>query len=111
MESKEKCREMATMEENQNNCDTEHDGEASTMEYVIFHDTTESGREVEMAVIEEFEYENKYYVVSAQVKDDTVYDEDLFIYRLLLKGKDDYSVEKIADPKEYEKVAKAYIEM
>lgn len=89
----------------------EDNREMETKEYITFTDTTQSGREIELAVIEEFEFENKFYVVGALVKDDTVYDEDLFIYRLLLKGEEEYSVEKITDVKEYERIAKAYVEM
>lgn len=86
-------------------------GDEAEKEYVIFTDTTGSGRVVEMAVVDEFEYERKYYVVGALVENDEINDENLFIYRLKLKGKEDYDVEKISDPKEYESVAKAYIEM
>lgn len=80
-------------------------------EYITFSDTTSSGRVIELAVMDEFEFEKKFYVVGALVEDDKVNDENLFIYRLLLKGKDDYSVERITDVNEYEKVAKAYVEM
>lgn len=80
-------------------------------EYVTFSDTTKSGRKIELAVMDEFEYVNKYYVAAALVEDDVINEESLFIYRLKLKGAVDYSVEKITDPKEYEQVAKAYEEM
>lgn len=80
-------------------------------EYVTFSDTTKSGRKIELAVMDEFEYANKYYVAAALVEDDVINEESLFIYRLKLKGAVDYSVEKITDPKEYEQVAKAYEEM
>lgn len=80
-------------------------------EYVTFTDVTKSGRKVEMAVMDEFEFEKKYYVVGALIEGDTVNDENLYIYRVKLKGDEDFEVEKIADPREYEKIAKAYIEM
>lgn len=85
--------------------------EEEIKEYVTFTDITGSGREIELAVMDEFEFDKKLYVVGALIEDDRVNDENLFIYRLLLKGKDDYSVEKITDIKEYETVAKAYVEM
>lgn len=85
--------------------------EEEIKEYVTFTDITGSGREIELAVMDEFEFDKKLYVVGALIEDDRVNDENLFIYRLLLKGEDDYSVEKITDIKEYETVAKAYVEM
>ena len=44
-------------------------------EYVTFHVTAKDGSDVEMAVVDEFDYEEKHYVVGAVVKDDTIDDE------------------------------------
>ena len=80
-------------------------------EYVTFTVTAKDGREVEMAVVDEFEFERKNYVASALIENETVQEENLYIYRLVLKAGDDFSVEKITDPKEYQRVAEAYLEM
>lgn len=80
-------------------------------EYITFTDKLDDGSEIEMAVIEEFEFEQKYYVASALVEDDAVNENNIFIYRLRPNGKDDYSFERIADEKEFERVSKAYMYM
>ena len=80
-------------------------------EYVIFNDVTSDGTEIELAVVDEFEYERKLYVASALVKDDEVDENTLFLYRLKENGKDDYEFEKIKDPKEYARVTKAYMSL
>ncbi len=76
-------------------------------EYVTFTVTTRDGSEVEMAVVDEFEFEKKYYVVGALIKDDEISDEGVYIYRCHVTG-DDFTTEQITDMKEYEKVAEAY---
>ena len=44
-------------------------------EYITFVVNTRDGDEVEMAVIDQFEFENKSYVAAALVEGDTVSDE------------------------------------
>ena len=41
-------------------------------EYVTFHITARDGSDVEMAVVDEFDFEKKHYVVGAVVKDDVI---------------------------------------
>lgn len=77
-------------------------------EYIIFTDTTKSGEEIELAVVDEFEYERKYYVASALVKDDEIDENTVFLYRVKMKD-EEYTFEKITDPKEYERVSRAYL--
>ena len=79
-------------------------------EYVTFHVTAKDGSDVEMAVVDEFDFERKHYVVGAVVKDDVIDDEGRYIYRCIVK-EDDFEVEKITSPADYEKIAKAYMEM
>lgn len=79
-------------------------------EYVTFTVTTSEGEEVEMAVVDEFTFENKNYVAAARVVDDTIDEEGLYLYKVKL-GDEDFSVEKISNKVEYEKIAKAYMEM
>lgn len=79
-------------------------------EYVTFYVTTRDGSEVEMAVVDEFDFEHKHYVVSAVVKDDVIQEDGTYIYRCIIKG-DDFTVEKIKDADEYQKIAQAYMDM
>ena len=41
-------------------------------EYVTFHVTARDGSDVELAVVDEFDFEDKHYVVGAVVEDDTI---------------------------------------
>ena len=79
-------------------------------EYATFTTTDKDGNEIEMAVIDEFDFEHKSYVAAARIEGDTIDEEGLFIYRLRV-GEDDFSVEKIDSAEEYQKVANAYLEL
>ena len=65
---------------------------------------------MEMAVVDEFDFENKHYVVGAVVKDDTIMDDGRYIYESIVNG-DDFTVEKIKREFDYNRIAKAYMEM
>ena len=85
--------------------------EKDTREYVTFHVTSRDGADVELAVVDEFEYKHKHYVVGAVVKDDCVMEEDgVFIYRGI-PTEDDFEVEPIRNAFDFEEIAKAYAEM
>lgn len=79
-------------------------------EYVTFHITARDGSDVEMAVVDEFDFEGKHYVVSAVIQDDTISEEGRYIYRSVMEG-DDFRVEKITREFEYQRIAEAYLEM
>ena len=79
-------------------------------EYVTFTTTTKDGAEVEMAVVDEFDFEDKHYVVGAVVEDDTINDEARYIYLSHIDG-DDFTVEKIEKEFEYNRIAQAYLHM
>ena len=59
---------------------------------------------------DEFDFENKHYVVGALVEGDTINEDGLYIYRSIIEG-DDFKVEKIAREFDYKRIAKAYMEM
>ena len=81
-------------------------------EYVTFTVTTKDGSEVEMAVVDEFDFESKHYVVGALVKDDEIIDEGRYIYKCVMKdGEDEFKVEKITRDFEYNRIAEAYMSM
>lgn len=80
------------------------------MEYTTFTTTDKDGKELEMAVVDEFEYEHKNYVVASLIENDTINEDGMFIF--LGKVEDgNLTVEKITDEKEYEKIANAYLDM
>lgn len=79
-------------------------------EYVTFQITAKDGSDVEMAVVDEFDYENKHYVAAAVIKDDEILADGIYIYRCIVKG-DDFKVEKITRQFEYNKVVEAYMSM
>ncbi len=68
-----KTNEMEVTQENMENTQTESE------DYVTFHITASDGADVEMAVIDEFDFENKHYVVSARVEGDTICDDGQYI--------------------------------
>ena len=80
------------------------------IEDVTFTTTNREGNEIEMAVVDEFEYEHKNYVVGALIEDDTINEEGLFIFRVKEMG-EEIKVEKISNSTEYQKIAQAYMEM
>ena len=79
-------------------------------EYITFTVKTAAGGEAEMAVMEEFTFENKNYVAAALIEGDTINEEGLYIYKVR-EGEDDFTAEKITNRVDYERVVKAYMEM
>ena len=79
-------------------------------EYITFHVTAKDGTDVEMAVVDEFDFEEKHYVVGAVIQDDTILDEGRYIYESIIKD-DDFTVEKIKREFDYNRIAKAYMDM
>lgn len=79
-------------------------------EYAVFSVTAKDGTEVEMAVVDEFEFENKHYVVGAIIKDDVIQDDGRYIYRSII-SEEGFTVEKITREFEYNRIAKVYMEM
>lgn len=79
-------------------------------EFITFTIQAKDGREVEMAVVDEFDYKHKHYVVSSVVEGDEIKSDELYIYKAIVK-EDDFTVEKITDMKEYEEISNAYLEM
>ena len=79
-------------------------------EYVTFNVTAKDGTNVEMAVIDEFDFEGEHYVVGAVIKDDTILEEGCYIYRSVMNA-DGFTVEKIKREFDYKRIAEAYMEM
>ena len=78
-------------------------------EYTVFMTITKEGKEVEMAVVDEFEFENNSYVAAALVEGDTINEDGLYIYRAQTKD-DKFTAEKIESEAEYNRICEAYLE-
>lgn len=79
-------------------------------EYATFHVTTKDGKEVEMAVVDEFEFEDKHYVVGALIVEDEIVDDGRYIYECVFEG-DDFAVKKIEKQFDYNRITQAYLHM
>lgn len=79
-------------------------------EYATFMVTTKDGAEVELAVVDEFEFEKKHYVVGALIEGDTINDEGRYIYKVV-ESEEDLVVEKIRREFDYKRIAEAYMNM
>lgn len=77
-------------------------------EYVTFTTETSTGETVEMAVLMEFEFEDREYVATGLIKDDEI-QEGIYLYKV--KNTEEFAVEKLRNKFEYDKVSKAYLEM
>lgn len=77
-------------------------------EYVTFEVTAKDGTNVEMAVVDEFDFEGEHYVVGAVIEGDTINDDGRYIYRSVIEG-DSFTVEKIKKEFDYRRIAKAYM--
>ena len=79
-------------------------------EYVTFHVTAQDGSDIEMAVMDKFDFEGQHYVVGAVIKDDAILEDGRYIYESIMEG-EDFRVEKIKREFEYRRIAQAYLEM
>lgn len=79
-------------------------------EYNTFTIKDKDGNDVEMAVVDEFEFENKNYVVGAVIEGDTINEDGVYIFKVKVT-EDDFEVEKITNKIDYENIARAYMEM
>ena len=79
-------------------------------EYATFKTTNKDGEELELAVVDEFDFENKHYVVGALIEGDIINEEGLYIYKAKITD-DDFTVEKIKNQVDYQKIARAYMEL
>ena len=79
-------------------------------DYATFTVMTSQGEEVELAILDEFDFEKKTYVAAARVVGDEIDEEGVFLYRYK-DTKDGFITEKITDRQEYARVAQAYAEL
>jgi uncharacterized protein YrzB (UPF0473 family) len=79
------------------------------MEFETFMITMSDGKEQECAIVDEFDFEGKHYILAAEIHDDQVSDG-----AYLCRGRneaDGFVVERIETKSEYERAAKAYMEL
>lgn len=84
--------------------------ENELQEYVTFLVTTKDGTEVEMAVVDEFDFENRHYVVAALIRDEEIVQEGTYIYEAVIDG-DDFAIKKIEKTFDYNRITNAYLHM
>lgn len=84
--------------------------EENMQEYITFMVKTEDGTELELAAIDEFEFEHKNYVIGAAIHDDMIDEEECYIYKVKT-GTEEFEVEKIRNQYEYDRITRAYMEM
>ena len=75
-------------------------------EYTTFTITMSDKKTHEFAIVEEFDSDNKHYILVSEVKDDEV-TEGVYMFRGETKG-EDFFVEEIEDKEEYAKAVAAY---
>lgn len=69
-----------------------------------------NGKVMEWAIVEEFEYEGKTYIVCQEVVGETLSDEGLYLFEGISEG-EEITVKNIDSEEEYNKVVDAYCEM
>ena len=69
-----------------------------------------NGKTMEWAIVEEFEYEEKTYIVCQEVVGDTLSDEGLYLFEGVSEG-EEITVRNIDSEEEYNRVVDAYCEM
>jgi hypothetical protein len=81
-----------------------HEDEMITVD--TFTITMEDGTDQEYAIMDEFDFDEKHYLVVSPVSGDEI-EEDIFLYRCRMDG-EDMIVDYIEDEAEYEQAAAAY---
>ncbi|MBR4082851.1 MAG: DUF1292 domain-containing protein [Lachnospiraceae bacterium] len=75
-------------------------------EYTTFILEMSDKKKHEFAIVEEFDYEEKHYVLVSEVKGDEI-TEGVYLFRTESQG-EDFIVEEIEDKEEYAKAVEAY---
>lgn len=75
-------------------------------EYTTFILEMSDKKKHEFAIVEEFDFEEKHYVLVSEVKGDEI-TEGVYLFRAESRG-EDFIVEEIEDKEEYTKAVKAY---
>jgi len=76
------------------------------MEFETFMITMSDGKEQECAIVDEFDFEGRHYILAAEIHDDQVAD-GAYLCRSR-EEQDGFVVERIETKDEYERAVKAY---
>ncbi len=68
-----------------------------------------SGKEIEFAITEEFDFEGKHYILCGEVTGDEINDEEVYLFRAVME-ENDITVESIETEEEYDRIVEAYYE-
>lgn len=79
------------------------------MEFETFMITMSDGKEQECAIVDEFDFEGKHYILAAEIHDDQVSD-GAYLCRSRME-EDGFLVERIETKEEYIRATKAYEEL
>ena len=66
-----------------------------------------NGKNVEFAITEEFEFEEKTYILCGEVKGDEINDEEVYLFRAVMEDTE-ITVESIETEEEYDRIVEAY---
>lgn len=77
-----------------------------SMEFETFVVTMSDGKKKEFAIVEEFDFEEKHYILVSEVKKDVVA-EEVYMYRSRTED-GEFIVENIEDRDEYARATAAY---
>lgn len=81
-------------------------------EFVTLTVHASDGREVELAVVDEFDYGKKHYVVGSLVEGDEVSSEGVYIYEYVPGNTDEeFSVKPITSKTAFREISEAYQEL
>lgn len=69
-----------------------------------------NGKNMEWAIVEEFEFEEKTYIICQEVIGDTLSDEGLYLFEGVSEG-EEITVKNIESEDEYNRVVDAYCEL
>ena len=69
-----------------------------------------NGKAMEWAIVEEFEYEGKTYIVCQEVIGDTLSDDGLYLFEGTSEG-EEITVSNIETEEEYERIVDAYCKL
>lgn len=80
-------------------------------EYEVITIPISDGTEREFAILNTFQVEEVDYMAVALIKDDTIQENGIFLYRYSTAEDGDIIVEQITRPAEYKKVSAAYMKL
>ena len=66
-----------------------------------------NGKEVEFAITEEFDFEDKHYILCGEVNGEEINDEEVYLFRAIME-EEEITVESIETEEEYDRIVEAY---